>query len=550
MTEVKPDFIFKRAPGDNWIWGTGAAMATVLLMVFVLVAVILYNGLGYFWPNDVNQYTLQDGTVLVGHKVGRETALITEVVDGQTVERSVPRLKLKTGNRDLHADFRWVDRDQILSVTKPDEVVVMERLEYGNFYGFLKEIHFETLDVEGTHEGPEGLKNGLKALRDRFEEVADIQGEINYQNDHAGRLHEKSLKRAYRGRPADLEVVEALHAEIAELKRSVDAFQVKLVAAEQELKKNVAVFTVASGEEATIPLLHIVRFYQPNQMGIFSKTGFYLSKIKELMTENPRESNTEGGLFPAIYGTVLMVLLMNFFCMPIGVVAAIYLREYAKEGLIVRIVRIAVNNLAGVPSIVYGVFGLGFFVYQLGAGIDQVFYPHLVANNEARFGTEGMLWASLTLALLTVPVVIVSAEEAFAAIPRGMREASLALGATKWQTIRNVLLPMASPGILTGFILSMARAAGEVAPLMLTGVLKLVEQLPLDGTFPFLHAERKFMHLGFHIYDMGFKASNVEAALPMVYVTTLLLLIIVITLNLTAIFLRNRMQKKYAMGAF
>ena len=224
-------------------------------------------------------------------------------------------------------------------------------------------------------------------------------------------------------------------------------------------------------------------------------------------------------------------------------IAAVYLREYAKQGPLVRIIRIAVNNLAGVPSIVYGVFGLGFFVYFLGGSIDQLFYPE--ALPAPTFGTPGLVWASLTLALLTFPVVIVSTEEGLTRIPRSLREGSLALGATKSETLFKIILPMASPAILTGVILAIARAAGEVAPLMLVGVVKLAPTLPLDGNFPYLHLDRKFMHLGFHIYDVGFQSPNVEAARPLVYATALLLVTIIVALNLTAITLRSRLERIY-----
>jgi phosphate transport system permease protein len=240
----------------------------------------------------------------------------------------------------------------------------------------------------------------------------------------------------------------------------------------------------------------------------------------------------------------MMVLLMSIAVTPFGVLAAVYLREYAKGGPLVRLVRIAVNNLAGVPSIVFGVFGLGFFVYVVGGTIDQLFYPE--ALPAPTFGTGGILWASLTLALLTVPVVIVATEEGLAAVPRIVREGSLALGATKFETLWRVVLPAAAPGILTGLILALARAAGEVAPLMLVGVVKLAPNLPLDGTFPFLHPERKFMHLGFHIYDVGFQSPNVEAAKPLVFATALLLIAVVLATNLVAILLRNHLREKYA----
>ena len=243
-----------------------------------------------------------------------------------------------------------------------------------------------------------------------------------------------------------------------------------------------------------------------------------------------------------------MVMLMSVMAVPFGVLAALYLREYARQGFFVRAVRIAVNNLAGVPSIVFGVFGLGFFVYIVGGAIDQTFYPESLPT--PTFGTGGILWASLTLGLLTVPVVIVAAEEALAAVPRSMREASLASGATTFQTMVRVVLPAAAPGILTGLILAMARGAGEVAPLMITGVVKLAPDLPLDGFFPFVHLDRKFMHLGFHIYDVGFQSPNVEAAKPMVYATSVLLLLIVVLLNLTAIVVRTRLRRRYQTSAF
>ena len=278
-------------------------------------------------------------------------------------------------------------------------------------------------------------------------------------------------------------------------------------------------------------------------MSVVDKLGHYASSVALFLTDEPREANTEGGIFPAIFGTVLMVLLMSVLVTPFGVIAAIYLREYARQGTFVRLIRIAVNNLAGVPSIVYGVFGLGFFVYFIGGSLDELFYPEALPS--PTFGTPGLVWASLTLALLTVPVVVVSTEEGLTRIPRSLREGSLALGATKAETLFRVILPMASPSILTGVILAIARAAGEVAPLMLVGVVKLAPTLPLDGNFPFIHLERKFMHLGFHIYDVGFQSPNVEAARPLVFATALLLVLIIVVLNLTAIMLRNRLEQRY-----
>jgi phosphate transport system permease protein len=211
-------------------------------------------------------------------------------------------------------------------------------------------------------------------------------------------------------------------------------------------------------------------------------------------------------------------------------------------------VRIAVNNLAGVPSIVFGVFGLGFFCYIVGGRIDSLFFPAKLPT--PTFGTGGILWASLTLALLTLPVVIVATEEALAAVPGSMREGSYACGASRWQTIRRIVLPRAMPGIMTGMILAIARGAGEVAPLMLVGAAKLAPELPLDGRFPFLHLERSFMHLGFHIYDLGFQSQNSEAAKPMVFTTTLLLIALILLLNVAAVTIRTRLRARFVTGKF
>ena len=289
----------------------------------------------------------------------------------------------------------------------------------------------------------------------------------------------------------------------------------------------------------------IVRAYRPNSMSIFEKLLIYFSKLWEFVSGNPREANTEGGVFPAIFGTVLMVVIMSIVVLPFGVLAALYLREYAKQGLLVRIVRICVNNLAGVPSIVFGIFAVGFFIYGIGGTIDSLFFKESLPT--PTLGTGGILWASLTLALLTVPVVIVATEEGLAAVPRAVKEGSLALGATKFETTWKVMIPSAMPAILTGVILAIARATGEVAPLMITGVVKLAPDLPIDSHFPFIHLERKFMHLGFHIYDVGFQSPNVEAAKPMIFTTTLLLILIVVILNLTAIIIRNYLRKKYTL---
>lgn len=248
-------------------------------------------------------------------------------------------------------------------------------------------------------------------------------------------------------------------------------------------------------------------------------------------------------MLPAIVGTAVMIVLMTIMVAPLGIIVAIYLREYARDTWYTDLVRIGVQNLAGVPSIIYGVFGLGFFVYVVGGQVDEWLFSDALPR--PTFGTPGLLWASLTLALLTLPVVIVSAEEGLARLPESLREGSYALGATRAETIFRVLLPAASPSILTGLILAVARAAGEVAPLMLVGVIKYAPSLPVSAQAPFVHLEQKFMHLGFLVYDLALHANTGSGRLGLICATSLLLVGVVMILNLTAVLLRKRLRDRF-----
>jgi phosphate transport system permease protein len=523
--------------GEPMVLTAGATLAVILFMTLTLIAVILGNSLGYFWVKGLVRFKLHDGSYVMGQLTASESHALTKA----------KRLQLKVGNRDLYSqDFRWVDESEISSKDLPKDAYLLERMEHGNFFGFLKELkNGDAAPVPGDYAA---LQKAHDALLQKQKGLKQIKAEMSDLNQKSETLRLKIQKLEYRGAEANSVAISSLNEERTKLTATFDALNEKLNQQQGELAKVRAVFTDAAGTEKELPLLEIVRFYQPNNMSILAKAGAYLVKVRELLFDDPRESNTEGGLFPAIFGTVMMVLLMSVFSLPFGVVAAIYLREYAKEGRLVQLVRIAVNNLAGVPSIVYGVFGLGFFVYGIGGALDKLFFPERLPTPV--FGTGGILWSSLTLALLTVPVVIVATEESLASIPKGIREGSLALGATKFQTLTKVLLPMATPGIMTGLVLSMARAVGEVAPLMMVGVVKLAPTLPFDTQFPFFHMDRKFMHLGFHIFDVGFQSPNVEAAKPMVYVTTLLLLLIVIAASSLAIRFRNQMRRRYTTSHF
>jgi len=538
--------------GEIFIWFTGMGLAVSLIMISGLLFLIFLNGKDYFWASELKEIRLNDGRKILGEVVKEELIPNFNLPDSLK-NTGLKRVQLKIGNRDIYGfDFQWIDERNIASINYPPEAFTIERTEFGNFYGFIKEVIIDDLIIKSDH--PDFLKK-LKEVsyevaeyRDKIKNIEKSEiGEINYTIEKL-RLQIKKIQYQEKNKSKAEKLVSDLNKAIEQenikyeiLKSKVDSLRIKANSYSfycEDVNKR----------PKTISVLNVVRFYQPNQMNFASKLEFSFTKIFEFIFDEPRESNTEGGVFPAIFGTVMMVLIMSIFTVPFGVLAALYLREYARQGTLVRLVRIAVNNLAGVPSIVFGVFGLGFFIYFIGGSIDQFFYPERLPA--PTWGTGGILWASLTLSLLTMPVVIVATEEALTQIPRGMREAALALGATKWQVTSRIIIPAAMPGILTGLILAMARAAGEVAPLMITGVVKLAPNLPFDSYFPFFHLDRKFMHLGFHIYDVGFQSPNIEAALPMVFTTTLLLILIVVLLNITAMIIRARLRKKYKTSAF
>jgi phosphate transport system permease protein len=537
--------------GEPWIWMTGGAVALSLVAVYAVVWMTAAQGLGHWWPRPLVETTVKetDGTVtrLIGEIRDKEEVSLRRLREsGYTIksdDKYTTRALFKQGNRDVYGvDFRWIPTPLLGEFKTPRDLIAVERHEWGYFFGHLKSVKENGQVVaEGAAAWPE-LKKRLSRADDLFDEILSIEkhdiGKVNYQLERM-RLMQRKLE--LKG-----ELTEAARAEIDAERQVYDAQFAKLQARLDELRaqnqRDSLTAEVQNGQVIEIPFAKIADVIQPNDMNVAQKTGHYFAKLYEFIVDDPREANTEGGIFPAIFGTVLMVLLMSAMVTPLGIMAAVYMREYAKQGPLIRIIRISVNNLAGVPSIVYGVFGLGFFVYFLGGNIDALFFPE--AHPAPVFGSPGILWSSLTLALLTLPVVIVATEEGLSRVPLSIREGSLALGATKAETLWRTVLPMASPAMMTGLILAIARAAGEVAPLMLVGVVKLAPSLPLDGNFPFLHLERKFMHLGFHIYDVGFQSPNVEAARPLVYATSLLLVIIIVVLNLFAIRLRNRMRER------
>ncbi|WP_174518583.1 phosphate ABC transporter permease PstA [Pseudomonas syringae] len=532
---------------------SAGAVSIAVIMTIGLLAVIAVRGLGHFWPADLvsAQYAVpnQESSVLVGERVEQEQVPRARLKSaGLPVPDQGPefmtRELFKVGNRDLNpSDFNWVVGEWLTGQSRPADLMTLERREWGNFYGYLVNVkEGGRVVAEGDAAWPV-LQERIKRVEKLADELYTLEKkDIGAINHAIERLRLQARKLELNGR-LDAAAQADMAAERAELDARYKVIEARLDGLHQAFDRDSLTARDGNGKEIEISLGKVVRAYQPNAMGTVTKLGFYFEKLWEFLSADPREANTEGGIFPAIFGTVMMTLIMAVIVTPFGVLAAVYLREYARQGPVTRLIRIAVNNLAGVPAIVYGVFGLGFFVYVLGGSVDRLFFPE--ALPAPTFGTPGLLWASLTLALLAVPVVIVATEEGLARIPLTLREGSLALGATKAETLWKIVLPMASPAMMTGLILAVARAAGEVAPLMLVGVVKLAPSLPLDGNYPYLHLDQKIMHLGFHIYDVGFQSPNVEAARPLVYATALLLVLVIALLNLSAVSIRNHLREKY-----
>jgi len=694
------------AQGEPMVWLSGGMFAIACLMIITLLAFVLWQGLWTLWPRNYSIYARNDGSLVAGELYSKQK------IDGEK------KLYLRTGNYDIsNRHFAYVSSLE-LAQEQPlndPELWLVERKEWGNLYGFPKELSWIKTDAEdfatqvriGQQETAKidlqltALKDQLKQIDHRISEArmdirrVELAEKTNLQNavesssteglsarakqaiehliqcnaqadEKLGQINEQiselEAKRAERtilfelpigqelgtlsaswsdlssgklANPQSLADLLALESGSSEPELSVerigqDHLLCKLSIAQQPTRRlwirrvDDANCTVSALQEHTILLADVVRFFPPNRLGPLQRLGVYASRWWEFLSGDPREAGMEGGFFPAIWGTVVMTIIMSMAVMPFGVLAALYMREYAKGGWLLSTIRISINNLAGVPSIVYGVFGLSFFCYIIGGYIDggptkagfepwpsAVWFsalgllafvglgaftvsllsgqaqakrspiastlrwcggllwlatlagiawlviksPHFEGFYQAQlpnptFGKGCLLWAALTLALLTLPVVIVATEEALSAVPNSLREGSYACGAGQWQTIHRIVLPYARPGIITGFILAMARGAGEVAPMMLVGAIPLATELPLDTEFPFLHGSRSFMHLGFQIYSLGFQSQNSEAAKPMVFTATLLLLAIVTLLNQTAIWLRAKLRKRFQSSQF
>ncbi|CAB1243381.1 phosphate ABC transporter permease PstA [Vibrio cholerae] len=535
--------------GAPWIWLTGVAVSVSLIAVLGLLLVIGWRGLTYFWPAPLLQWQTPDGKTVVGQLYARESVPVSHLKEmnlplPEKVQAAglATRLNIKVANRDLYgSDFIALLEFETEFKGAPQGWAVIERSRGGQLFG--KPLRFDSTTGELDLTLERHLRQALleaETIRDQVDKMVEQQ--VRVISSQLERLRLEKRRKQLNNQLSD-EFLQQYVLSKSRLEKELAQVQTELDALRAPLEKQFLYLVDMQGETVSVPLSEILDFWYPNDMNFAQKLAEWGKQAWRFLSESPRESNSEGGVFPAIFGTVFLVIIMSIIVMPLGVIAAIYLHEYAQEGAFTRMIRVAVINLAGVPSIVYGVFGLGFFVYTIGASVDNLFYAERLPT--PTFGTPGLLWSALTLAVLTLPVVIVATEEGLSRIPISVRHGSLALGATQFETIWRIVLPMASPAIITGLILAIARAAGEVAPLMLVGAVKLASSLPVDGEFPFIHLERKFMHLGFHIYDIGFQTNNIEAARPLVYATSFLLVTVIVALNLTAISIRNNLREKY-----
>lgn len=540
------------ASGSPWIWLTAGAVSISLLALLGVVLLLAGQGMRYFWPAPVYLFELKQtgaGPVSVIGEIYQQQSLPRQQLeqDGMILPpqagETVTRYLIKTGNREIQGqDFHRLLDSDIQQRTQPKDLLVLDRQNNGMAYGFLAGMLDNTQPLVGDNLAQE-LQKRIPIIQGLVRQSKDIQfRQMNMLNQQFEALRLQKKRFEMTG-SLDGHAQDSIEAEWGELQRRHQAMMEKLRSLQSEQDRYTLLLRDMNGQIHPLSLSQINRAWYPNDMTFGQKLSHWLAQVKHFLSDNPRNASNEGGVFPAIFGTVLMVILMSIVVMPLGVIAAVYLHEYAGKNWLTRMIRVSVVNLAGVPSIVYGVFGLGFFVYFIGGSLDKLFYPEALPN--PTFGTPGVLWAALTLALLTLPVVIVATEEGLSRIPASLRQGSQALGASKAETLWHIVLPMAAPAMITGLILAVARAAGETAPLMLVGVVKSAPLLPVDGIFPFLHLERKFMHLSFQIYDMAFQSPNVEAARPLVFAIALLLVIIVVGLNLAAIGIRHHLREKY-----
>ncbi|AUC87463.1 MAG: phosphate ABC transporter, permease protein PstA [Alteromonas sp.] len=519
---VKPSFLGLNAVQRQSLVISLTAFFTGLLVIALISVLVLITARGgaYFWPEPIYAVSIKSDN-------GQQsTTLLANVFDDDAKKEI--RLKYADVNNPYGTQL-LVERERVERIALAKDSAQI-KLNDGR----------QVLAIPDHVITPEGTNNQLSELPQVMQKVALLSEKITTLNTQfLAPIHEALSRFDNRDVAADAPAREKRVAEF-------NQYQQQVLNLERQREQYQLAVKFADGQSFIIPVSNIQSVDFVGRLSLLEKWQVAISEVIIFLTESPKQANTSGGVFPALFGTVLMVFIMTIIVTPFGVLAAIYLSEYAPNTALTTVIRVSVSNMAGVPSIVYGVFGLGFFVYTLGGSIDSLLFSDTLPS--PTMGSPGIFWAALTMAILTLPVVIVATEEGLRRVPEGLKAGSYALGATKIETIVRTILPIASPGIMTGVILAIARAAGEVAPLMLVGAVKFAPALPIDGEFPFLHLDRQFMHLGVLIYDSAFHSQTDAKSASMMFAACLLLLIVVFVLNILAVLLRTRLRKRYLEG--
>lgn len=506
---------------SQWLkFFTGLSQTLVIVALLGLIGLVSFKALHYFWPKPVATVQFQQTT-------GSLASVYAYTTNDQRHNNLYDRiwLHMDTWSHRRNQTEQIIARQQISQISYDKGVARIDFRDGRYLFARLASLSVSG-EIAPLQQLPQ-VRGQAAQLRARMQQLN--VGELRSVNVNIAQLRNQNVAETSAAMQKLLIRFHELRGEVTTIERQLAQFRLNVI--------------YADGEQESLPIAKVKEISLPNDIGLLRQVQVMLGNIAAFLTEESRDANQAGGVFPAIFGTVLMVLLMTVIVSPLGIVAAIYLTEYAPNNAIVSLIRISVSNLAAVPSVVYGVFGLGFFVYQLGGNIDALFYPERLPT--ATFGKPGLAWASLTMALLTLPVVIVATEEGLRRVPGGLRDASYALGATRYETIRRIVLPVASSSLMTGVILAIARGAGEVAPMLMVGAVKYAPVLPIDSEFPWLHLERQFMHLGVLIYDGAFHGQSTQQGSGIMFASCFLLLLVVILLNSIAVSVRNRLQDKY-----
>ncbi|WP_018982703.1 phosphate ABC transporter permease PstA [Salinimonas chungwhensis] len=500
--------------------GAGAFFTGVLLLAMVsIVMLIAARGGGYFWPKEVQrvEYISPQG----------QARVVFGQIESEYQQEDTRVYWLYYSDAASPFAHQSLIEESWMQSARPAKNAARIALKDGRV------MLAEPVSVMLPDDAPVSILR-LDAVRDKVATIEQRIAELreNVLSDIHLQLTELDSRQVSDAAPARARLNQAFdkwHAQVLALESQRDSYRMQV--------------RLADGYETTLPLNTLYSIDYTSRLSFAEKLTVAVKRVGRFLSESPKQANTAGGVFPALFGTVLMVFLMTIIVAPFGVMAAVYLNEYAADTTLTSVIRICVSNMAGVPSIVYGVFGLGFFIYGVGGSLDALFFRDTLPA--PTMGTPGVFWAALTMAILTLPVVIVATEEGLRNVPQDLKAGSYALGATKAETVWHTILPMASPGIMTGVILAIARAAGEVAPLMLVGAVKFAPNLPIDGEFPYLHLERQFMHLGVLIYDGAFHSQTDAKSASMMFAACLLLLVVVFILNILAVLLRSRLRRRY-----